>query len=98
MQAEALFVHDTNSKLLRINEPDPTDPAPRLFLARTRTQNLWRTRYDLPLDLAVELERLAAHEPVSNDLFEAPRYAAEYAELLKQQAPLITTDSGPAYY
>jgi hypothetical protein len=97
LQAEALFVHDTNGKLLRINEPDPIDPAPHFFLGRTCAGHLWRTRYDLPDDLAAELGHLASAEPVSNDLSELPLHAAQYIDLLKPHAPLITVNSGPAY-
>ncbi len=98
MQAEALFLHDANGKLLGINEPGNDAPAPRFFLSRTKSTNLWRTRYDLPIDLAAQIERLAADEPVVSDLLEAPRHAAKYAELLSQHAPVIETDAGPAYY
>jgi RimJ/RimL family protein N-acetyltransferase len=98
MQAVALFVHDERGRLLRVNEPDPNDPAPRFFLARTAAGNLWRTRFDLPPDLATALERLAADEPVVRDLQEPARHTAEYSALLQQHAPLRNIDAGPAYY
>ena len=98
MQAVALFVHDERGRLLRVNEPDPNDPAPRFFLARTAAGNLWRTRFDLPPDLATALERLAADEPVVRDLQEPARHTAEYSALLRQHAPLRNIDAGPAYY
>lgn len=101
MQADALYVHDSNNRLLRVNEPDPDGFPPRFFMARTTAGNLWRMRCDLPADLAAELERVAAGEPVVNDLSELaepPRRLAEYTELLEQHAPPSSTDSGPAYY
>lgn len=98
MQVDALFVHDAHGQLLRINEPDPGQPAPRFFLGRTRMGNLWRTRSDLPPDLAAELERLAADEPVLDNPVDPPRYITEYTNLLNHHAPLVTTASGPAYY
>ncbi|MDQ2809702.1 MAG: GNAT family N-acetyltransferase [Chloroflexota bacterium] len=98
MQAAALYVHDANGRLLRVNEPDPDDPAPRFFLARTPSGNLWRTRYDLPPDLTAQLERLAADEPIRSDLREPPRHLAEYIDLLRQSAPIRSTYAGPAYY
>jgi RimJ/RimL family protein N-acetyltransferase len=98
MQAVALFVHDERGRLLRINESDPTEPAPRFFLSRTASGNLWRTRYDLPADLAGALEQLAAGEPVVGDLSQRPRYEGEYIALLEQHAPLSSTYAGPAYY
>ncbi len=98
MQAEALFVHDANWRLLRINEPDPTSPAPHFFLGRTAAGNIWRTRYDLPVELATEFERLASHEPINSNLSEPPHFAADYMELLQPYAPLATINAGPAYY
>ncbi len=101
MQAEALYVHDANGRLLCSNEPDPDQPAPRFFLARTVAGNLWRTRYDLPTALTTDLEQLASDEPVVHDrreLHEPPRYMQKYRELLERYAPIEKTYIGPAYY
>lgn len=101
MHAGALYVHDGNNRLLRVNEPDPDGPAPRFFMVRTTAGNLWRTRYDLPANLATEIERLAADEPVISDLSELSEpchHVAQYTELLEQHAPLSSIDRGPAYY
>jgi RimJ/RimL family protein N-acetyltransferase len=98
MQAIALFVHDERGRLLRISESDPTEPAPRFFLSRTATGNLWRTRYDLPGAMVTALEQLAAGEPVGGDLSQPARYETEYAALLERHAPLSSTYAGPAYY
>ena len=98
MQAEALFVHDASGRLLRINESNPDGPAPRFFLARTAAGNLWRTRYDLPADLAAELERLAADEPVISDLQSPVRHLEEYTEILSNHSVISDIEAGPAYY
>ena len=97
LQAQALFVHDADGRLLRINEPEPTDPAPRFFLTRTASGNLWRVRYDLPADLVTELERLADSEPLGRDLREPPYHTAAYNDLLAKHTPIAETDAGPAY-
>jgi RimJ/RimL family protein N-acetyltransferase len=97
LQIDALFVQDANGRLLHINEPEPNDPAPRFFLGRTTAGNLWRTRYDLPPDLAAELEQLAAAEPVARDLRESPRHEAEYMHLLQGHTPITDSNAGPAY-
>src|SRR5690349_20358689 len=94
MQLNALFVHDARGKLLRINEPEPVHPAPRFYLVRTRSGQRWRTRYDLPPDLAAELDHLAAQEPVRDELAEVPHYAADYALLLNEHDPIVTTEAG----
>jgi RimJ/RimL family protein N-acetyltransferase len=98
IQTNALFVHDTRKRLLSINEPDPENPAPRFFLGRSLAGNIWRTRYDLPDDLVSELERLAASEPVVEDLREPLYYHLTYMELLASHAPIHDTSAGPAYY
>ncbi len=101
LHTEALYVHDTNNRLLHVNEPDPSDPTPRFFLFRTTSANIWRVRYDLPPDLSSELERLAALEPVVTDRMELrdpPSYLAQYTDLLAQHAPISSTYAGPAYY
>jgi RimJ/RimL family protein N-acetyltransferase len=101
LHTDALFVHDANNRLLRVNEPDPEGPAPRFFMFRTISGNIWRTRHDLPAALTIELERLAASEPAASntsELREPPYHLSEITELLKQRAPLNNIDSGPAYY
>ncbi len=95
LQAEALYVHDPHGRLLRVNEPDPQDPVPRFLLIRTRHGNLWRTRHDLPADLAAALDGLAADEPVGVDLATPPVHLAAYTDLLGRHA---APDAGPAYY
>lgn len=84
LQAEALFVHDADGRMVRVNEPEPEPPvpAPRFFFSRTAAGNLWRTRYDVPDALATELARLAADEPLVSD-FDAPlRHVQAYEALL----------------
>jgi len=101
MHTEALYVHDANNRLLRVNEPEPEEPPPRFYMLRTTSANLWRTRYDLPADLTAELGRLAGAEPVISDLPELRNplhYLAEYTELLTQYSPVSSTNAGPAFY
>lgn len=98
LQVEALFVHDANNRLLRINEPDPTSLAARFIITRTTSGNLWRLRHNLPPQLAAELERRAAAEPVTEPLTEQPHYDAEYRSLLAAHAPLVSPYVGPAFW
>ena len=46
IQAEALFTHDLNGRLSRVNEPNGAR-APRFFLGRTAQGRVWRFRDDL---------------------------------------------------
>jgi RimJ/RimL family protein N-acetyltransferase len=98
IHVRALFIHDANSRLLSVNEPGGGGPAPRLFLFRTRTGNLWRFRADLPASLIEELETLCADEPAPVKLSEAPRHIEEYLRLLETHAPVRKLYLGPSYH
>lgn len=97
LQARTLFVHDDAGRLIRPNEPSNA-PAPRFFLGRTAAGNIWRARCDLPDDVAAVLESLAASEPVTADVREAPANLERYRATLATQAPIAYTYHGPAYY
>lgn len=99
INVRALFTHNAESRLLFVNEPDAAKiPAPRLFLGRTRTGNIWRFRVDLPADLIEELSALCAAEPPLENEFAAPRHIKEYARLLERHAPVAETETNLAYY
>ncbi len=100
IHVRALFTHDNESRLLFVNEPDNvTAPAPRLFLGRTREDNLWRFRANLPESLCAELAALCADEPpLKGEFDELPRHLEAYIRLLEQHAPVQEEpESGPAY-
>jgi hypothetical protein len=80
-----------------VNEPDG-DPAPRFFLGRTREGNLWRCRYDLPVDIIKQLEQLAASEPVSDDLRADPINLQAFKDVLRPHGEVRDVSGGPAYY
>jgi len=98
IHVQALFIHDADSRLLVVNEPGGGGPAPRLFLGRTRTGNLWRFRADLPASLIEELEALCADEPAGAEISAAPHHIEEYVRLLDKHAPLRKLYMGPAYH
>lgn len=95
----ALFTHDSEGRLLFVNEPDSAIiAAPRLFLGRTRAGNSWRFRADLPAKLRRELHALCADEPPVNIEFnEPPRQLEALVRLLDKHAPVQEVSSGPAY-
>jgi RimJ/RimL family protein N-acetyltransferase len=99
IHVRALFTHDDQSRILFVNEPDGASiPAPRLFLGRTRTGNVWRVRADLPEELCAGLDALCADEPSVNDEFdEPPRQIETFVRLLESHAPVQEISSGPAY-
>lgn len=98
IHVQALFIHDADSRLLFVNEPGGGGPAPRLFIGRTRTGNLWRFRADLPASLIEELEALCVDEPAGAEISAAPRHIEEYVRLLEAQAPARKLYVGPAYH
>ena len=95
----ALFTHNSESRLLFVNEPDcAVAPAPRLFLGRTRVGNVWRFGANLPANIIRELDSLCADEPLVNTEFdEPPRYLERYLQLIEKHAPVEKVSSGPAY-
>src|SRR5262245_32881604 len=60
LHVETLFVHDSNRRLLFINEPlHPADyPAPLVFIGRTKEGVICRCRHDLSAELCDEMEQL----------------------------------------
>jgi RimJ/RimL family protein N-acetyltransferase len=96
LQVEALFTHDTAGRIVAINDPDG-GPAPRFFLGRTRSGNLWRIRHDLPETTAVQLDTLAAAEPVRDDLRTDPHHMMAFLEVLRADREIQSIVSGPAY-
>ena len=98
IHVQALFTHDSYSRLLFVNEPGGAVPAPRLFFGRTQAGNLWRFRADLPETLIEELEALCVDEPVDMDLHSTPRHIEAYVRLLETHAPVHKMSMGPAYH
>lgn len=98
----ALFTQDAESRLLFVNEPGgSTASAPRLFLGRTPSGNVWRFRADLPEKLVEELNTLCANEPLPSsdkEFIQPPQFAEEYARLLEEHAPVQKISTGPAYH
>ena len=100
IHVRALFIHDAESRLLVVNEPDSeVTVAPCLFLGRTRVGNVWRFRAGLSEELVRELESLCAEEPrIETDFNEPPRHVERYVQLLETHAPVERVSGGPAYH
>ena len=97
LHVQALFTHNDLGRLLCVNEPGGTDPAPRFFLGRTQRGNLWRFRADLPDALVEELKALCEDEPIGKDIRKGPRHIETYVRLLEAHAPVQELAMGPAY-
>lgn len=94
LQAAIGFRYDPRGRLVAINEAEPDRPAPRLFMGRTRTGNVWRFRYDLPDSLVGELEGELRAEPAAADLTQPP---AVLPALIDALAPIQDISLGPAW-
>lgn len=97
MHVDALFTHDANGRMLRVNEPGGK-PAPRFFLGRTAQGNVWRFRHDLDGALIRELEALCLAEPAGDAFLVPPCGATPYQALLARSAPIERTWNGPTYH
>ncbi len=96
IQADTLFTHDSRGRIGHVNEPGGAR-APRFFFARTGEGNLWRCRDDLAEDTVRQLDRLAADEPVHDNLRAEPRNLAAFLEVLRADRESPSIACGPAY-
>jgi len=92
----ALFRHNDQGRLLRVNTPDGAE-APRFFLGRTPTGNVWRFRYDISPFVVEKLEALSCDEPTSENPAKEPRHHDRYLNILATESPLRRVSSGPAF-
>ena len=97
LHINTLFRGDPDERLRIVNELD-APPAPRFFMGRTQMGNRWRFRYDLPVDVVQQLERLCQAEPVAADLTSLPRNYQTITAVLHEHAPIQNQYRGPAYW
>ncbi|HEY1015206.1 MAG TPA: hypothetical protein VGE07_21045 [Herpetosiphonaceae bacterium] len=102
LRADLLFVTDASGRLRFHAEPgypeDELDPAPRLWLGRTRAATSWRFRRDLSADLIAVLEPLCQAVPPLADPADPAPWAAPIREALGAVAPVAAEERGPAYW
>lgn len=90
---DALFTHDADERLLRVNVPDGAD-APRFFLGSTRHGNEWRVRHDVSNDL-VDALRAAGLDERRDELM--PYDVSKYERVLGEFGAVNRTWVGPAF-
>lgn len=101
IQINTLFRTTAAGRLQWINEPGPDETcpsAPRFFMGRTPTGNLWRFHADLPPDIVDELDELCRHEQIVSELTVPPLQAAAIREVIARTGPLLEEHQGPAYW
>lgn len=96
LHLHALLVCDESGRLAVWRVPEAAR-APHVFLLRTVVGNLWRVHRELPDEVARELARLCATEPVAGDFGSEPRCAAGLRRALRGAARIDHEHRGPAY-
>jgi RimJ/RimL family protein N-acetyltransferase len=96
LHVEALFTHDAEGQLVRVNEPAGT-PAPRFFLGRTAEGAVWRFRHDVDRDLRRDLEAAIEGDVVREHVLDSPISPSRYEDILARFAPVQRTWTGPAF-
>ena len=88
LHVEALFTHDANGCLVRVNEPGRAH-APRFFVGETAESTVVRFRHDVDAKTRVELEAR-----VETDV---TRDSSRYHAILGRVTPVVNTWSGPVF-
>jgi RimJ/RimL family protein N-acetyltransferase len=96
LHVEALFTHDAEGHLVRVNEPHGA-PAPRFFLGRTVDGAVRRFRHDVDRDLRRELEAASEHDVLPEHSLDSPTSPSRYENILARFAPVQRTWVGPAF-
>ncbi|MED4752585.1 GNAT family N-acetyltransferase [Brevibacillus choshinensis] len=89
IQAEVLFVHDRNGRLIGINEPD-RQPAPRLFWGKTRTGDVLRFQRDVPDHTVAEIQAIMKQD-------ETPEKLSLVIRTFEKEQSINRIWMGPAY-
>jgi RimJ/RimL family protein N-acetyltransferase len=95
MAADALFTHDAQGRMLRVNEPGGA-PAPRFFLGRTREGHVWRFRHDVPDAVIEALTAQCVCEP-ADEIATQPARLTDYERILITHGPITESYAGPEF-
>ena len=96
LHIEALFTHDSDGNLDRVNEPNG-GPAPRLFVGRTVDGVIRRFRHDIDPDLRRELDTALHDEHLERHTLDSRIDPSRYQAILGRIAPVQRTWEGPAF-
>jgi len=94
LHVEALFIHDADGHVVRVNEPNGA-PAPRFFLGRTADGAVRRFRHDVGHDLRRSLSEAASED--DGHVLDAVAMPSRYADILARFEPVQRTWMGPAF-
>jgi hypothetical protein len=94
---DVLFDTDNGGRLLRVNEPDPEAPPPRLFVARGRSAVLAWCRSDVSDAVASAIAAGAVRLPVWNGGDPDPDVYDDLCGVLDGAGPIGSISHGPAF-
>ena len=95
LHLEAMFIHDSNNRLRRINEPWPSNNSAPLFVLGRSVDGVavCRFRHDVPDKLVEQLKKLCAEELLTSDIYTKPKHFTTYMYLLQAK----TFTMGPCW-
>lgn len=96
LQVSNLFRLDGNGRLASTNET-PALEAPRMFLGRTATRNVWHLRHDLPAEQTGRLASLLEREPPLGKPGDEPSCLGRAVAILERDQPVTRIHRGPAF-
>ncbi len=96
LHVEALFVHDAEQRMVRVNEPNGA-LAPRFFLGRTSDGVMTRVRYDVDQSVREELEAASKEDALGTRSPIRRSIQHRYEAILARSAPVENVSTGPAF-
>ena len=96
LHIEALFTHDANGDMLRVNEPNGP-VAPRFFLGRTAEGVVLRFRHDVGRAIRREIEAACEKQLAQPRPLDMPTDPLPYQQILDRAGPVEKTWLGSAF-
>ena len=96
LHIEALFTHDANGDMLRVNEPNGA-AAPRFFLGRTAEGVVIRFRHDVERAIRREIEAACEKQLAQPRPLDMPTDPLPYQQILDRAGPVEKTWLGSAF-
>ena len=96
LHIEALFTHDANGDMMRVNEPNG-GVAPRFFLGRTAEGVVIRFRHDVERAIRREIEKACEKQLAQPRPLDMPTDPLPYQQILDRAGPVEKTWLGSAF-
>src|SRR3954467_2188084 len=90
LHIEALFTHDANGDMVRVNEPNG-GAAPRFFLGRTAEGVVLRFRHDVDRTIRRQIETACEKQLAQSRPLDMPTDPLPYQQILDHAGPVEKT-------